>query len=94
MDTTKSQGAMLKLQKVSMYLAQAVRLGAVAGTVRTLLVAFHQRDAQRSTARSEAPTEAEDALAAPEVQGSCREHSGADNAQESATHLRNLLYRA
>ena len=31
-----------------------------AGTARTLVAAFHQRDAQRSTARGEAPNEAED----------------------------------
>ena len=62
-DTTKSKGATLKLQKSSMYLAQAVRKDIGTGTLRTLLAAFHKRDAQRSTARGEAPNEAEDALA-------------------------------
>ena len=45
-DTTKSKSATLKLQKPSMYLAQAVRHGAGAGTLRTLLAAFHQRSGQ------------------------------------------------
>ena len=57
---TKRKGSTLRLQKGSMYLAQALRKERSAGTLRALLAAFNKRDAQRSTARGEAPNEAED----------------------------------